>query len=106
MSENLCPCCHRPLPSVYEQAIADAKLTAQERLLFLAVASGAGEPVPHRKLVDALWGHIVNGGPVDTATHIRVVARRTNAKIASVGYRLSSIYAVGYRLTTIVAEAA
>lgn len=106
MSENLCPCCHRPLPSIYEQDIQNAGLTAQERLLFLAMANGAGEPISHHKLADELWGHIVNGGPVDTASHIRVVVRRTNAKIARIGYRLMSVYAVGYRLTTIIAEAA
>ncbi|KKB80809.1 hypothetical protein VW35_00950 [Devosia soli] len=102
MSVNVCPCCHRPLISAFEQVADEASLSMKERELFLTVANGFGGSVLREVVVNALYGLDPNGGPDDPRAVIAVIMTKTNAKIAPFGYRIFSRKTVGYRLATII----
>ena len=102
MSAALCPCCHRPLVSAFEQIADDAKLSMKERELFLAVSNGFGASVLRDVVINAMYGLDPNGGPDDPRAVIAVHMAKANAKIAPFGYRIFSRKTVGYRLATII----
>lgn len=102
MSAELCPCCGQVLPNVHAVIADAARLTPKQRLLFLAVAAGGGQPVSHRRLIDAIYADDVHGGPENARPVMRVIRVYANKKLARFGRKIENVWGQGYRLRTAV----
>lgn len=98
MSVSLCPCCKQPLPDAFADLEDKARLTRQERALFRVVANANGRNVAAASIIETLYGHDADGGPLTANQVIRALIMRANRKMAPLNYRILNTWGVGYRL--------
>jgi len=94
------------LPDIYAEASEAARLSKKQSDLFLTVAAGNGRLVSFDTIIDRLWGHDPNGGPIAPKNVIAIFIGQTNHKLRTSGYRIENVWGQGYRLVTIIPQVA
>jgi DNA-binding response OmpR family regulator len=98
-ARQLCPRCRAANAS--RPAIPVASLTPVQRRLIGALAASPGKVVPYSDIVDAVWGHDPEGGPLDAEGNVHVqlfLLRRRLAKAGIAGVKIVAHPGRGYEL--------
>jgi hypothetical protein len=72
MSELCCPTCGHAVDAVPMQALADARLSPQQRIMVRALIEAFPRFVERDRLFDELYGFDPNGGPENIANAVAV----------------------------------
>lgn len=103
----LCPCCGAKLDRPDPHRLVDfLPIAGQRRALLRTLVANFGREVPTEVLVDRLWSHDRDGGPLDASGTVSVMAYQLRRLLQPYGLTIRGKSAVGcYRLDWLDAPA-
>jgi len=90
---KICECCGHPLPDT--SVLSD--LTPLQRRLFTTVKASGTAGLALQDLIDALYGHLADGGPDYPRNVICVVRKNMQPRLAKHGLQIISTRGLGSR---------
>jgi hypothetical protein len=94
---QVCPTCCRPFPPALV-------VTGSVRQRLVNIISARPDGIPINELVDQVYAHCIDGGPVTAPRSVNVMIHKANAQLRPQGYQIESMWlgrGARYRLARI-----
>lgn len=87
----MCPCCNQPINAdrASMDALVELRLTSLELAVLQTLIDAYPRYVQRGRLIDAVWGDDIDGGPENATNILFIVSGRLRKKIEPYGWTIS-----------------
>lgn len=90
MAEQVCPCCLRPLPRVFDRALDRVALSPTERKIVDALSGAYPDGLSNKDIILVVYGDDPDGGPLSARNCINVHLHSIRKRIRAAGWTVGA----------------